>query len=40
MAVLVVVYEEYYSKFNVVPTFRALLENCHRLDQILVLGDW
>ena len=28
----VVVYEECYSKFYVAPTFRALLENCHRLD--------
>ena len=32
MAVLVVVYEEQYSKFYVAPTFRTLLENCHRLD--------
>ena len=32
MALSVVVYEEYYSKFYVAPTFRALLENCHRLD--------
>ena len=32
MAFSVVVYEECYSKFYVAPTFRALLENCHRLD--------
>ena len=32
MALLVVVYEERYSKFYVAPTFRALLENCHQLD--------
>ena len=32
MALLVAVYEEWYSKFYVAPTFRALLENCHRLD--------
>ena len=32
MALLVVVYEEQYSKFYVAPIFRALLENCHRLD--------
>ena len=32
MAVLVMVCEECYSKFYVAPTFRALLENCHRLD--------
>jgi len=32
MALLVAVYEEQYSKFYVAPTFRALLENCHRLD--------
>ena len=32
MALLVAVYEERYSKFYVAPTFRALLENCHRLD--------
>ena len=25
-------YEESYSKFYVAPTFRALLEICHRLD--------
>ena len=32
MALLVMVYKERYSKFYVAPTFRALLENCHRLD--------
>ena len=32
MAFSVVVYAECYSKFYVAPTFRALLENCHRLD--------
>ena len=32
MALSVVVYEECYSKFYVAPTFRVLLENCHRLD--------
>ena len=32
MALLVAVYEERYSKFYVAPTFRALFENCHRLD--------
>ena len=32
MAFSVVVYEECYSKFYVAPTFRALLENCNRLD--------
>ena len=32
MAFSVVVYEECYSNFYVAPTFRALLENCHRLD--------
>ena len=32
MALLVVSYEECYSKFFVAPTFRALLENCLRLD--------
>ena len=32
MALLVVVYKEHYSKFYVALTFRAVLENCHRLD--------
>ena len=32
MALLVVVYEECYSKFYTAPTFRALLENCHQLN--------
>ena len=32
MALLVMVYEECYSKFYVAPTFRALLENCHQLN--------
>ena len=32
MAFSVVVYEECYSKFDVAPTFRVLLENCHRVD--------
>ena len=32
MVLLVVVYEERYSKFYVALIFRALLENCHRLD--------
>ena len=32
MALLVAVYEEWYSKFYVAPTFRALFENCHRLN--------
>ena len=32
MALLVVVFEECYSKFYVAPTFRALLENCDQID--------
>ena len=32
MALLVAVYKKRYSNFYVAPTFRALLENCHRLD--------
>ena len=32
MALLVMGYEECYSKFYVTPTFQALLENCHRVD--------
>ena len=32
MALLVVGYEECYSKFYVVPTFQALHGNCHGLD--------
>jgi len=32
MALLVTVYDEWYSKFYVAPTFRALHENCHRPD--------
>ena len=32
ITLLVVVYEEYNSKFYVAPTFRVLLENCHQLD--------
>ena len=32
MALLVVGYEEFYTRFYVVPTFQALLENCHQLN--------
>ena len=32
MALLVAVYEEWYSKFYVPPTFPALLENCYQLN--------
>ena len=41
MALLLVGYEECYSKFYVAATFRALLENCHRLDldTYKMLGD-